>query len=245
MSMLMKNCQPALFATTGGRGTWRNAARCLARRLTEGFCVVARVQNLELLVLVHSHVYDLKLLEQHLGLGGEGALVVVVVEGVCTVPRLLRPTWRAGLMRPVSSASVLGVCLKGVAASRSQAAVRAVVVRVEISSTKLGRNFGSELVTDFDPKFRAQFQHGTVVLAKSAIEEFFVANPTIKGRLKSLDESDAAAARDILFHSWLKDRGAINLPSNNNKGQSVCIWCGDTGSNNSTERGTHVACSTV
>ncbi|KAJ1636940.1 hypothetical protein T492DRAFT_1127903 [Pavlovales sp. CCMP2436] len=87
-------------------------------------------------------------------------------------------------------------------------------------------------------------KHGTVVLAKSAIEEFFVANPTIKGRLKSLDESDAAAARDI-FHSWLKDRGAINLPSNNNKGQSVCIWYGDTGRKNSTERGTHVACSTM
>ncbi|KAJ1616163.1 hypothetical protein T492DRAFT_896037 [Pavlovales sp. CCMP2436] len=31
-------------------------------------------------------------------------------------------------------------------------------------------------------------KHGTVVLAESAIEEFFVANPTTKGRLKSLDK---------------------------------------------------------
>ncbi|KAJ1616417.1 hypothetical protein T492DRAFT_895534 [Pavlovales sp. CCMP2436] len=58
-----------------------------------------------------------------------------------------------------------------------------------------------------------------VVLAKSAIEEFFVANPTIKRRLKSVDESDATAARAI-FQSWLKDRGAVNLPSNNNKSRA-------------------------
>ncbi|KAJ1631154.1 hypothetical protein T492DRAFT_839419 [Pavlovales sp. CCMP2436] len=54
-----------------------------------------------------------------------------------------------------------------------------------------------------------------VVLAKSAINEFFVANPTIKDRLKSLDESDAAAARTI-FLSWLTNRGTVNLPASNN-----------------------------
>mmetsp|Transcript_47694 Transcript_47694/g.109770 ORF Transcript_47694/g.109770 Transcript_47694/m.109770 type:complete len:211 (-) Transcript_47694:283-915(-) len=80
-----------------------------------------------------------------------------------------------------------------------------------------------------------------IVLAKSAIDEFFMANPTIKARL---DESDAAAARTI-FLSWLTNRGAINLPANSNNSHCVCTWCGECGRSNSCERGCHVACSTA
>ncbi|KAJ1633733.1 hypothetical protein T492DRAFT_866181 [Pavlovales sp. CCMP2436] len=66
--------------------------------------------------------------------------------------------------------------------------------------------------------------------AQSAIDEFFVANPTIKASLKSLDESDAAAARTIflscIFLSWLTNRGAINPLANNKNSHCVCTWCG-------------------
>ncbi|KAJ1640078.1 hypothetical protein T492DRAFT_855404 [Pavlovales sp. CCMP2436] len=83
-----------------------------------------------------------------------------------------------------------------------------------------------------------------IVLAKSAIDKFSMANPTIKARLKSLDESDAAAARTI-FLSWLTNRGAINLPANSNNSHCVCTWCGECRRSNSCERGCHVACSTA
>ncbi|KAJ1627792.1 hypothetical protein T492DRAFT_908982 [Pavlovales sp. CCMP2436] len=70
----------------------------------------------------------------------------------------------------------------------------------------------------------------TVVLTKSAIDELFVANPTVKSRLKSLDESDAAAARAI-FLSWLTCRGAINLPANHNNSCCVPLVTGDSDAN--------------
>ncbi|KAJ1640110.1 hypothetical protein T492DRAFT_832318 [Pavlovales sp. CCMP2436] len=88
------------------------------------------------------------------------------------------------------------------------------------------------------------FKAKAIVLAKFAIDEFFMANPTIKARLKSLDESDAAAARTI-FLSWLTNCGAINLPANSNNSRCVCTWCDECGRSNSCERGCHVACSTV